>query len=105
MTGQSSDTKTARPALPTVALAFSLLVAAVPLAAASSLSPMAPPRAPMLAPTAVERALAAWRHSRGLDGARSPLLRPGAVPIRAQDSGNPDDAQWQAKYGLPIPDG
>jgi hypothetical protein len=58
----------------------------------------------MLAPTAAEQALAAWRHARGLDGPQAPLFRPGALPVQAQGGGNPDDLQWQAGFGLPIPD-
>src|SRR5262245_23586557 len=100
MPNRSPESPTARLALPTAALA--LLIAAAPLAAAPPLSQS--PRAPMLAPAVAERALAAWRHARGLDGPRAPLFRPGAVPAQAQGGGNPDDSQWQAGFGLPIPD-
>ena len=58
----------------------------------------------MLAPTAAERALAIWRHARGLDDRQAAIPRPGAEPVHAHGGGNPDDAQWQAGFGLPIPD-
>src|SRR5262245_27864467 len=101
MTNRTPDSPPARLALPTAALA--LLIAAAPLAAAPPHSPVPSPRAPLLAPTAAEQALDAWRHARGLDGPPA-LARPSPVPLQAQGGGNPDDVQWQARFGLPIPD-
>lgn len=101
MTNHSPDSKTARLALPTAALA--LLMVAAPLAAAPPLAPTSA-RAPMLAPTAAEQAFATWRHARGFDGPQAPLLRPNVQPVQAQGGGNPDDIQWQAGFGLPLPD-
>jgi len=51
-----------------------------------------------------QRALAAWRNARGLDGPQALPLHQDAVPVQAQGQGKPDDVHWQAGFGLPIPD-
>ena len=63
----------------------------------------APPSPP--APSAAERAYAAWRHARGLDRAEIAPAPPIVEPARAVGGGNPDDTHWQGGFGLPVPDG
>lgn len=58
--------------------------------------------------TPAERAIAAWRQVRGLDGSGAALIRPLMSPARAEGGGvppgdNPDDIHWQAGFGLPVP--
>jgi trimeric autotransporter adhesin len=75
---------------------------------AAARSPDSPPSiSGMAAPSQAQpqRALAAWRHARGLDRPDMPFLLTGAVPVRALGGGDPDDVQWQAGFGLPVPDG
>jgi len=104
---------TVRPAF----FAAALTLFATASIAASAASPPAPPPKPMPG----ERGIAAWLHERGLDRSQVPLTRPGigapgaaaggaaigpaAGPSRAKGGGNPDDIQWQAGFGLPVPDG
>ena len=83
--------------------ALALLITAAPIASASAPSSGPPSRRAMPAPTAAQRALDTWRQMRGLDGPQSTIARPNAAPAKAQDGGNPDDAQWQSGFGLPIP--
>ena len=80
-----------------------LLLTAAPIAAASASSPPTSPPGPMLAPTAAARALDTWRHVRGLDGVQGAIPRPIPEPAQTLGGGNPDDAQWQAGFGLPLP--
>jgi hypothetical protein len=102
MPNRSLHVEAARLALPAAALTLMLATASI----------AAPP-----APTPAGRGIAAWLHERGLDPSQNPRTRPdlgpagGAArgpaggPARAKGGGNPDDIQWQAGFGLPVPDG
>lgn len=67
---------------------------------------MATPRGAASPPTTdADRFHAGWLAARGLEGWRTRAGLPDPVsPAVARGGGNPDDAHWQAGFGLPSPD-